>query len=148
MQYWKHSMKADAAMTDNPISLSARSRFRTAMILAIIADALQIIIFPAFAEGALSPADDVLDFVVAAILVPLLGWHWEFLPSFLAKLVPGVDLVPFWTLAVANVYRKWKQVSRETIDAYPSTRSPEAGSRDADPRRIDSCSSHRDTETP
>jgi hypothetical protein len=24
--------------------------------------------------------------------------------------VPGVDLVPFWTLAVANVYRKAKQV--------------------------------------
>ena len=39
-----------------------------------------------------------------------LGWHWEFLPSSIAKLVPGVDLVPFWTLAVANVYRKWKQV--------------------------------------
>src|SRR5579864_5417425 len=58
MQYWKHSMKADAAMTDDPLSLSARSRFRTAMILAIIADTLQIIVFPAFAEGALSPADD------------------------------------------------------------------------------------------
>ena len=29
-------------------------------------------------------------------------------PSFFAKLVPGVDLVPFWTMAVANVYRKSK----------------------------------------
>ncbi len=42
-------------------------------------------------------------------MVRLLGWHWEFLPSFLAKLVPGVDLVPFWTLAVANVWRKAKR---------------------------------------
>jgi hypothetical protein len=39
----------------------------------------------------------------------LLGWHWEFLPSFLAKLVPGVDLVSLWTLSVANVYRRSKQ---------------------------------------
>jgi len=84
------------------------------MIVAAIADALQIIIFPAFVEGALSPADDALDIVVAAVLIPLLGWHWEFLPSFLAKLVPGVDLVPFWTLAVANVYRKWKRMERQS----------------------------------
>jgi len=42
-------------------------------------------------------------------MLSLLGWHWEFLPSFLAKLVPGVDLVPLWTLAVANVYRKSKR---------------------------------------
>jgi hypothetical protein len=43
------------------------------------------------------------------VLVHLLGWHWEFLPSFLAKLVPGVDLVPFWTMAVVSVYRKSKR---------------------------------------
>ena len=79
------------------------------MILAIAADALQICVFPLFGEGALSPANDVLDLAVAAALVHLLGWHWEFLPSFAAELVPGVDLVPFWTFAVANVYRKWKQ---------------------------------------
>lgn len=81
------------------------------MVLAIIADALQIVVFPLFVEGALSPADDVLDLGIAALLVNLLGWHWEFLPSFLAKLVPGVDLVPFWTMAVANVYRKSKQIA-------------------------------------
>lgn len=93
-------------MTDDSITISPGSRFRTAMILAILADALQIIVFPFFVEGALSPADDVLDFGIGALMISLLGWHWEFLPSFLAKLVPGVDLVPFWTLAVVNVYRK------------------------------------------
>ncbi len=59
----------------------------------------------------MSPADDVLDFGVGALMVHLLGWHWEFLPSFFAKLVPGVDLVPFWTMAVANVYRKSKRIA-------------------------------------
>jgi hypothetical protein len=44
-------------------------------------------------------------------LINLLGWHWEFLPSFLGKLMPGVDLVPFWTMAVVNVYRKSKRIA-------------------------------------
>src|SRR5207253_11263220 len=104
-------MKATAVVTEDPIPLSPRTRFRAAMILAMAADALQIFVFPLFAEGALSPADDVLDVAVAAVLVHLLGWHWEFLPAFAAELVPGIDLVPFWTFAVANVYRKWKQTA-------------------------------------
>jgi hypothetical protein len=96
---------------DDAITISPGPRFRAAMILAIVADALQIAIFPLFVEGALSPAEDLLDFGIGAMMVHLLGWHWEFLPSFLAKLVPGVDLVPFWTLAVANVYRKSKRIA-------------------------------------
>ncbi len=98
-------------MTSDAVAVSPGSRFRTAMMIAIIADAVQIIIFPFFVEGALSPAEDILDFGVGALLVNLLGWHWEFLPSFLAKLVPGVDLVPMWTMAVANVYRKTKRMT-------------------------------------
>jgi hypothetical protein len=93
------------------------------MVLAIMADALQIVVFPLFAEGALSPADDVLDLAVAALLVHLLGWHWEFLPTFFAELVPGADLVPFWTLAVANVYRKSKRtvvIAEETREQHPA----------------------------
>ena len=84
-------------------------RFRVALLVAIVADALQLIVLPFFVEGAASPADDVLDCGVAGLMLWLLGWHWEFLPSVLGKLVPGVDLVPFWTLAVANVYRKAKR---------------------------------------
>ncbi|MFZ0319138.1 MAG: hypothetical protein WAL56_08430 [Candidatus Sulfotelmatobacter sp.] len=101
-------------MTDETITILPGSQFRAAMILAIIADALQILVFPSFVEGALSPADDILDFGIGAIMIHLLGWHWEFLPSFLAKLVPGVDLVPFWTIAVVNVYRKSKRIAVES----------------------------------
>ena len=90
-------------MTQDTITISPGSRFQVAMTLAIVADALQIVVFPLFVGGALSPADDILDSGIAAMLVYLMGWHWEFLPSFLVKLVPGVDLVPFWTMAVANV---------------------------------------------
>ena len=69
----------------------------------------------------------IVDFGVAALLVHLLGWHWEFLPSFLAKLVPGVDLVPFWTLAVATVYRKSKLLAvaaEESREQHPALRDP------------------------
>ena len=96
-------------MTQTALTLPLRLRLRAALGLAIAADLLQMIVFPLFVEGAASPADDFLDLGMAGVLSWLLGWHWEFLPSFLAKLVPGVDLVPIWTLAVANVYRKSKQ---------------------------------------
>lgn len=105
-------------MTDDAITISAGPRFKAAMILAIIADALQLAVFPLFVAGAMSPADDVLDFGVGALMVHLLGWHWEFLPSFFAKLVPGVDLVPFWTMAVANVYRKSKRIAVEAEQGH------------------------------
>jgi hypothetical protein len=104
------------AMTQDPVVIPQRSRFRTALILAIIADALQIVVFPLFIEGAVSPVDDLLDLGIGAALAYFLGWHWEFLPSFFAKLVPGVDLVPFWTMSVANVYRKSRKMP-VTIEA-------------------------------
>jgi hypothetical protein len=97
------------------------------MILAVIADAFQLLVFPLFVEGALSPADDVLDFGVGALMIHLLGWHWEFLPSFVAKLLPGVDLVPFWTIAVANVYRKSKRIAvtaEKNRQEQPALRDP------------------------
>jgi len=90
-------------------SITPGPRLRGALLLAIVADLVQMIVFPLFIEGAASPADDLLDLGLAGLFSYLLGWHWEFLPSFLGKLVPGVDLVPLWTLAVANVYRKSKR---------------------------------------
>lgn len=98
------------AVDQGKIVLSPKLRMKAAWALAITADLLQVAVFPLFIEGAASPVDDVLDLGMAGMMSLLLGWHWEFLPSFLGKLVPGVDFVPLWTLAVANVYRKSKKV--------------------------------------
>jgi hypothetical protein len=76
---------------------------RTALMLAMAADALQIAAFPVFAEGGVSPLDTLLDVVVAFGLIRLLGWHWAFLPSLIAEVVPGMDLFPTWTAAVLYV---------------------------------------------
>jgi len=111
-------------MTDETITIESKTSFRNAFLLAILADALQLVIFPLFAPGAMSPADDVLDLAVGAIMVQTLGWHWEFLPSFLGKLVPGVDLVPFWTLAVANVYRKSRKLSTQHAENPAKEKPP------------------------
>ncbi len=61
------------------------SEHRLAWAVAIGADALQILAFPLFVEGGISPADSVLDLVVAIALTHLLGWHWAFLPSLAAE---------------------------------------------------------------
>jgi len=75
-------------------------RILAARILAVMADAVQIGILPLFAPGAASPVNDVLDIFVGIALILLVGWHWVFVPTFLAELVPGLDLVPTWTAAV------------------------------------------------
>jgi hypothetical protein len=64
--------------------------------LAVLVDLAQIALVPA----ALSPLNDAVDVATAIALVALVGWHWAFVPTFLAELVPFVDLVPTWTLAV------------------------------------------------
>ena len=52
---------------------------------------MQILIFPSFAEGAISSLDDILDSTVMVALIRLIGWHWEFLPSFVAELAASLD---------------------------------------------------------
>ena len=79
---------------------------RLACLVAMAADAIQIGALPLFAADGLSPADVLLDLGVAAILIRLLGWHWAFLPTLLAELVPGFDLFPTWTAAVFYVTRQ------------------------------------------
>ena len=76
------------------------ARIRAARAIAMLADLVQIVLFPAFSEGALSPVNDALDVAVAAALTWLVGWHWAFVPSFLSELIPMFDLVPTWTAAV------------------------------------------------
>lgn len=119
-------MQTELEVSKGAATISPGNRMRAAFALAVLADVVQIAIFPLFVEGAASPADDVLDLGMAGVLSFLLGWQWEFAPTFLAKLVPGVDFVPFWTLAVANVYRKSKKLAGAAdgiIEGQPTGRA-------------------------
>jgi len=77
-----------------------RRKVIAARTIAVMADAVQVGLLPLFLEGALSAVNDVLDVAVAGILTALVGWHWAFVPSFVAELVPVLNLVPSWTAAV------------------------------------------------
>ncbi len=84
---------------------SLKPEHRQAWAVAIAADALQLLAFPLFVEGGVSPADSFVDLIVAFVMIRLLGWHWAFLPTAAAKLIPGADLFPTWTAAVWFVTR-------------------------------------------
>ena len=85
-----------------------RSReMRAAWFVAVAADTIQIVVLPVFAPGGISPADTAVDLGVAFILSKLMGWHWAFLPTLIAELIPGFDLFPTWTAAVG--YVTWQQ---------------------------------------
>ena len=75
-------------------------RVRTARVVALAADAIQIAAAPLFGEGFASPFNDVLDLAVAAVLIKLLGFHWALLPALAAEAVPALDLAPTWTASV------------------------------------------------
>src|ERR1043165_3328285 len=93
--------------------------FRYAWCVAIAADAAQILLLPFFIEGGFSPADMIVDLAAALILSRLVGWHWAFLPSFLAELVPGLDLFPSWSAAMAYVTWQRARSSESVIDVEP-----------------------------
>lgn len=53
----------------------------------------------------------MLDVLVAALLIRLLGFHWALLPTLAAEAVPALDLAPNWTAAVllitGGTRRRW-----------------------------------------
>jgi hypothetical protein len=69
--------------------------------IAVLVDLSQFALLPA----ELTPLNNGIDVATALAMVGLVGWHWAFLPTFLAELVPFVDLVPTWTLAVVIATR-------------------------------------------
>ena len=84
-----------------------------ALALSLVADALQIFITPLLAVGVGEGIDAALDVIMCLLLTWLRGFHWVYLPAFVAELIPGIDLVPFWTLAVAitwNAEQKHEQI--------------------------------------
>ena len=97
---------------------------RLAWAVAIAADALQILAFPFFIEGGVSPPDSLLDLIVAFVMIRLLGWHWAFLPTAAAKLIPGADLFPTWTTAVWFVTRH-RVTADSSSSSNPSSSEPE-----------------------
>lgn len=94
-------------------------RIIAARTIAVLADAIQLGFMPLFVGGAPEGFDAVLDAAVGITMVSLCGWHWAFLPAFLAEALPGIDLAPTWTIAVMFATRgQGKASETEPIPAY------------------------------
>jgi hypothetical protein len=86
-----------------PGATTSRQRWALALAVAGAADLLQLLVFPAFIEGAASPFDDAVDVVVVTLLLAILGFRWRLAIGLGAELIPGVALFPTWTAVVASV---------------------------------------------
>jgi len=110
---------------NKPVS---RGRIRTARLVAIVADLLQIGLFPIFGEGLASPLDEVLDVGVCLILTSLVGCHFAFLPTFVVELVPIADLIPTWTIAVFLATRQKQKAPGDRASGSDVTITVDAAS--------------------
>lgn len=97
-------------------------RILIARFIAVAVDLAQFALLPA----ELTPLNNVVDVLTGIAMLSLVGWHWAFLPTFLAELVPFVDLVPSWTLAVMFATR-----GRGVPGAPPPPLPPTGQARDA-----------------
>ena len=77
-----------------------------AVMVAGVADMLQIGLFPIFGIGYL--LDDAIDVITAIALTAICGFKWQFVLAFMMELVPFVDILPTWT-AVALLLSTHKE---------------------------------------
>jgi hypothetical protein len=82
--------------------------------LAVLVDLVQL--HPALE---IPPINQAIDVATALALTWLVGWHWAFLPTFVVEIVPFVDLVPTWTLAVMIATRGGVAPAAPTVTVEP-----------------------------
>lgn len=85
-----------------------RKRIITAMTIAVIADLLQIVLFPV----AWTFVQQVIDVVAMVLICWVIGFHILLLPTFVVELIPIWDVLPTWTGCVAAVIVLWKRAQR------------------------------------
>jgi hypothetical protein len=95
---------AEAAMREkiSPAAVDPK-RKKIALVLAALADAIQIGGWPAFIGGAAAVPDDVLDGAMVILLTLILGFRWRLLFSLALELTPFATLLPSWTAVVASL---------------------------------------------
>lgn len=96
----------------------SKTRARTALVIAILVDVIQIAMQTTGPFQIL--VDWPLDLLTALAMMALVGFHWAFLPTFLAEAVPWLDVVPTWTLAVMFATRN-REAVEPPKDVTPPT---------------------------
>jgi hypothetical protein len=122
--------QAREAVGHGSLAISPKKK-QIALGVAAIADVIQVVFWPAMAEGAVSPFEDVLDIAVAAILIYVLGFQWRLVFAFALELVPGLDLFPSWTAVVLSM-----PTAAPTVEALPENAGTAALPEKATPPRF------------
>jgi hypothetical protein len=89
----------DKLMDILPAPQLTRGRIVFAMIIAVVADFLQIVLLPLewmFIQ-------QIVDVVAMVLTSLVLGFHLLLLPTFVIEFIPGVDMLPTWTGCVIAV---------------------------------------------
>jgi hypothetical protein len=79
--------------------LVTRNRVRLAYTIAVVCDALQLLLGPA----GWAFADEIIDVSAMILITRAIGFHPLLLPTFALEFLPITDLLPTWTGCVALV---------------------------------------------
>lgn len=101
-------------------------RFRLALALAMLVDAVQIGLFPLFVPGFTSVANVAVDSAAFLCFLLLIGWHPALLPGFILEQVPLLGLVPTWTVAVWLAARRHLRPEDLPPSPKPFSSGPQA----------------------
>lgn len=74
-------------------------RMRSAFIVAVVADGIQLALGPL----GWTFLDEIMDVAVMIALSVLIGFHPALLPTMVLEFIPVLDALPFWTGCVALV---------------------------------------------
>ena len=84
-------------LTHNFIKALKLSRWRWALLIAMVSDALgfAVVLFP--------PAQWLLDAITATALLFTIGFRWQLFIALAVEVVPALELFPAWTLVVLSL---------------------------------------------
>lgn len=91
-----------------------RTRIILALVVAVVADGVQLLLGPLGWAG----IDEAIDCVMMVAASAILGFHWLLLPTFLVEFVPVVDMLPTWTGCVAGVIALRKRATRSEFRVH------------------------------
>jgi hypothetical protein len=95
---WEVLPPEDAPRRDQPGgSPSTRARLGIAFAVAVVSDALSIWL------EFVPPLQWTLDIATAVSLFLILGRQWLLLPPLISEAIPGLAMLPAWTLVVASI---------------------------------------------
>ena len=98
----------------------SRARLVSAFGVAAAADAISVVLSLA------PPIQWAIDLVTALLLFAILGRQWMLLPGLVLEAIPGIAVVPFWTIVVGTIATLG--VVRSDLTDTTKSRSTEYGS--------------------